>query len=340
MKMNTANQSRMGKQLSAYLVIILLVAPLLDLHSFLRAIPALLQAGIVLAIGIYLVKKLLTFPRWNDELQYVAQFVKAVIYLLLIIVVENFLTWTTSATDMHKYEYTPLQDNVEILTLWAFDKYPILKTIILGWKADMHFLLYAFVGLCLSVIWDQVPYSGFAMGARFMDVITWTHWLRTAAFMVTILPNPQPHCYRKNFPPVPDSVWEFIAIGFGKKRGSGCNDLVISGHGVVYAAVPLAITSFYRPADRRLRSIVSLLSWGAVAKLCLQEVVDKTHYSVDMLLAVACTALIWKWREHVYPATAILKHRRHGAKADPVPRTLIALTVGVLILVFVGVKGV
>ena len=337
---NTTLQARMGRNLSIYFVIILLVAPIVDLHSLLRAIPFSLQAGIILAIAVYFIRKLLTFPRWNDELQYCVPFVKAVIYLLVIIVIENFLTWATSASDLHKYEYTPLQDNVEIVTLWAFQKYPLIKTLILGWQADMHILLYAFVGLCLSVIWDQVPYSGFGMGARFMDVITWTHWLRTAAFMITVLPNPKPHCYYKNFPPVPSSVWEFIAIGFGKKRGSGCNDLVISGHGVVYAAVPLAITTFYRPADRRLRGIVSFLSWGAVTKLCLQEVVDKTHYSVDMLLAVACTALIWKWREEVYPATALVKQRRQGSKADPVPRTLIALTVGVLILVFVGVQGV
>jgi hypothetical protein len=340
MKISTAPQARMGRNLSFYFVIILLVAPLINLHSILGSTPSILQAAIVLGIGIYFVKKMLTFPRWNDELQYVGQFVKAVICLLIIIVVENFLTWATSASDLHKYEYTPLQDNVEIVTLWAFQKYPILKSIILGWRADMHFLLYAFVGLCLSVIWDQVPYSGFGMGARFMDVITWTHWLRTAAFMITVLPNPQPHCYHRNFPPVPSSIWEFTAIGFGKKRGSGCNDLVISGHGVVYAAVPLAITTFYRPADWRLRSVVSLLSWGAVTKLCIQEVVDKTHYSVDMLLAVACTALVWKWREGVYPASGMLKQRRQGSKADPVPRALIALTVGVLVLVFVGVKGV
>ena len=168
-----------------------------------------------------------------------------------------------------------------------------------------------------------------------MDCITLTHTLRTIAFMVTVLPNPQPNCYRRNFPPVPSSVLEFIGIGFSAKRGSGCNDLVISGHGVVYAVVPLAVQTFYRG-----HKLPTVLAWAAVFKLCLQEVVDKTHYSVDMLLAVACTALVWKWREGVYPTSAVWAKRKPGSKADPVPRALIALVVGVLCLVFVGVKGV
>ena len=46
--------------------------------------------------------------------------------------------------------------------------------------APPYRLLYSFLAMCLSVIWDQVPYSGFAMGARFMDTIAWwvIDWLR------------------------------------------------------------------------------------------------------------------------------------------------------------------
>ena len=160
--------------------------------------------------------------------------------------------------------------------------------------------------------------------------------------MVTVLPNPQPQCYQRNFPPVPSSVRDFIAVGYSSKRGSGCNDLVISGHGVVYAAVPLAIQTFY-PARWRGGGLATTAAWAAVVKLCIQEVVDKTHYSVDMLLAVVCTALVWSWREGMYPAGSAVwaKRKRGGAvSSDPVPKVLIALTVGVLLLVLVGVKGV
>lgn len=202
----------------------------------------------------------------------------------------------------------------------------------------MHWLLYSFVALCLSVMWDQVPYSGFGMGARFMDAIAWSHALRTIAFMITVLPNPQPGCYAANFPPVPDTLWGFLSVGFSAKRGSGCNDLVISGHGVVYAAVPLAFQTYYPQSLRR--GGTAAVAWVAVTKLCLQEVVDKTHYSVDMLLAVAVTVLVWHWRSALYPSTETWAKRKPNAVPDAVPRALIGLVVGVLVLVFVGVKGV
>ena len=116
------------------------------------------------------------------------------------------------------------------------------------------------------------------------------------------------------------------------------NDLVISGHGVVYAAVPLALGEFY-PAGGPLSP--AALAWAGVARLCVREVLDKTHYSVDMLLAVAVTALVWRARAGAMAgAAAPWRLRRRGAPADPVPRAAVALVGGVLVLVLVGVAGV
>jgi membrane-associated phospholipid phosphatase len=120
--------------------------------------------------------------------------------------------------------------------------------------------------------------------------------------MVTVLPNPQQHCYVRNFPPVPDSLSEYVAIGFGAKRGHGCNDLVISGHGVVYAVCALGIQTYCA------KRWCGFLAWLGVLKLCFQEVVDKTHYSVDMFLAVVVTALVWEWRKTVYDETGRKAH--------------------------------
>jgi hypothetical protein len=244
----------------------------------------------------------------------------------------------TSASDAKKYSYEPLQDNMEIALLWLFGKFPIMRSLVMGWRVDMHWLLYSFVTLCVSVAWDAVPYSGFGMASRFIDTIAWSHLIRTFAFMITVLPNPRKGCYVANFPPVPSSVWEFIQIGFGAKRGHGCNDLVISGHGVVYAVVPLAIQTFYPISIRH--SGPTLISWLAVVKLCLQETVDKTHYSVDMFLAVSIACLVWHWRRDVYDVNMMWKTRSHNEKRDPTPRALVALVIGVLCIVFLGVKGV
>ena len=58
-----------------------------------------------------------------------------------------------------------------------------------------------------------------------------------------------------------------------------------------------------------------------------------------MLLAVVLTALVWSWRASVYPAHETWHPRRPGAAADPVPRRLVALVVGTLLIVFIGVAG-
>jgi hypothetical protein len=227
---------------------------------------------------------------------------------------------------------------VEIGLLWMFQKSPLLKTIIMDWRVDMHWLLYAFVCLCISVAWDAIPYSGFGIASRFIDTIAWSHLIRTVAFMITVLPNPRRGCYQANFPPVPSSIWEFIQIGFGAKRGHGCNDLVISGHGVVYAAVPLAIQTFYPLPFNKFGATV--IAWAAVIKLCLQETVDKTHYSVDMFLAVVIAGLVWHWRRSLYDVTMTWRIRHRDSPTDPLPKALVGLVIGVLCIVFIGVKGV
>jgi len=316
-------------------VLILILALTPALAPFVRQLPLPLLLGLGCVPVIQL---LVRFKRWNDELVYFPRFLRSVVFLVAVVLVENFCTWATSASDSQKYEYTPLQDNVELLLLRSFDQYPVLRRMVVsGWSIDMHTLLAAFIALCLSPGYDAVPYSGFGMASRFMDTIAFTHLIRTVAFMITILPNPQTNCYRKNFPPVPETVSEYIAIGFGAKRGHGCNDLVISGHGAVYAACALAIATYSG------RQGCGWLAWLGVFKLCLKEVVDKTHYSVDMFLAVVVTPLVWVWRRHVYDAAdegVRWKERRRSSKKDPVPTWLVGSVVVVLLLVGVGTKGV
>lgn len=56
-------------------------------------LPTLVQILVIIYISIILVRKLLAFRRWNDELRYVGTFVKAVATLIAVVVLENFCTW-------------------------------------------------------------------------------------------------------------------------------------------------------------------------------------------------------------------------------------------------------
>jgi hypothetical protein len=86
-------EGRLGQGLEKLIFALLIGGPLLRIHDALHALPSPIQAALLLAIGAYLVHKLLTFPRWNDEMQHVGKFVRALAALLTVLLIENFCTW-------------------------------------------------------------------------------------------------------------------------------------------------------------------------------------------------------------------------------------------------------
>jgi hypothetical protein len=56
-------------------------------------------------------------------------------------------------------------------------------------------------------------------------------------------------------------------------------------------------------------------------------------------MQVLVTMLVWSWRSPVYPAEERLKARKPGSPPDPVPYALFAAVFGIVVVVFVGVRG-
>eukprot|EP00878_Enallax_costatus_P012058 GHUV01012590.1.p2 GENE.GHUV01012590.1~~GHUV01012590.1.p2 ORF type:complete len:216 (+),score=33.40 GHUV01012590.1:550-1197(+) len=176
-----------------------------------------------------------------------------------------------------------------------------------------------------STIW-QHPYSGFGVMSRFCLTICFSRILRTVSFMSTVLPSPRPGCYRRRFPPPPDTVWGMIKVGIKQLRGfGGCNDLVFSGHGAFWTLGPLTFQTYY---PNRLST--SLL-WIALIQTSIRDVIDKQHYSVDMFLAVVATWAVWDWLEWVYPPSQPLPPRPKEQPGDkPNPYVLAVVAFGLL----------
>jgi DNA mismatch repair protein MutS2 len=171
--------------------------------------------------------------------------------------------------------------------------------------------LVALIALAFAAVFDALPYSGFGVVTRFVACVAGARAIRTVAFLLTVLPNPRPGCFARRFPPVPDNVSDFLRIGFAKMRsGGGCNDLVLSGHAVIYTAVCCAYSEYYPGA-------ASKLLWLALLRSSIRGPLTAQHYSVDMFLAAAVTALTWRAVEGVYPAGASrLRPRERGAPPD------------------------
>ena len=101
---------------------------------------------------------------------------------------------------------------------------------------------------------------------------------------------------------------------------------------------PLMIRAYY-PTARGAQALL----WLALAQAAMRDVLERQHYSVDMLLAVVVTWAAWDWLEWVYPAggARALPRRQEGgpppARLHPAVFALIAFTIFVAgVIVFVG----
>lgn len=83
----------LGTGLAKVAWVALLIAPILDMHAGLHALPRLLQGGLAVSCGAFFIAKMIRFPRWNDELANIKKFLRAIAALLAVVVVENFCTW-------------------------------------------------------------------------------------------------------------------------------------------------------------------------------------------------------------------------------------------------------
>ena len=78
--------------------------------------------------------------------------------------------------------------------------------------------------------------------------------------------------------------------------------------------------------------LVVALLWLALAHASVHDVVQRQHYSVDMVLGVVVTWAVWTWLEGVYPpAASQLAPRLHGSQADR-PNAFVLALIGVALL--------
>eukprot|EP00775_Hariotina_reticulata_P013409 gene13409-13537_t len=326
-------KARCQPQLAWVVAIIFLLFPFLE--HYIQPPSLVWKLLLVASLGV-ISYKVLTFQRWSDEYPYLSRFLACFTAMVVELLWENIMVWIVSATDLRKYDDPPgLQDNGEIVLNYLAGKNILLNWFINGkWANIMHFLG-CVLCLAFSVAWNQHPFSGFGLMARFCLTICFSRIIRTASFMSTVLPSPRPGCYRRRFPPPPSTWWDIIWVGIRELRGfGGCNDLVFSGHGAFWTLAPLTFQSYYP------NRFSTALLWLGLIQTSIRDVIDKQHYSVDMILAVVVTWAVWDWLRWVYPESQPLAQRPEGAAADkPNPFVVGVVALGLLtaaVVVFVA----
>jgi hypothetical protein len=248
---------------------------------------------------------------WVNEVYPAMRMLAFALALVLLMLIENVCVALISNLDKNKYSYEGLQDNLRAWLEEGCASSDAFSSLFCGrfpgWNT-LHFGAWIILGVLGPVygkdkkmttttnttsIKKEGERSVFGIAGRTCATIALARAIRVLAFMSTVLPNPLPDCYRNRFkndgaPDVYEDGLHLIEFGLSRIRGGGgCNDLIFSGHGVIYMSAFLCIATHGV-------SIGSLIVFFAVFHRSCMEILDQTHYGVDMWLSIAVTALSWR----------------------------------------------
>jgi hypothetical protein len=144
---------------------------------------------------------------------------------------------------------------------------------------------------------------------------------RVSSFIFTVLPSPGTHCselpspgkFTDHFNPPEDAEDVFGRFSFD----NGCSDLIFSSHLMYALCLTLAMCSYTR------NFWVGVVTWSLCIALAFVIVMQRSHYTVDVIVALYTVPLTWIAFRHFFPwdisdYTAFWKDQpvvRYSAKA-------------------------
>jgi hypothetical protein len=92
-KKSLPSDSRFKPALGKAIYALLLGGPILNLHAILESLPSFIQLTLIGILTVFIFRILVRFKRWNDEIVHLKKFVRAVVTLIAVVLLENFCTW-------------------------------------------------------------------------------------------------------------------------------------------------------------------------------------------------------------------------------------------------------
>jgi hypothetical protein len=140
----------------------------------------------------------------------------------------------------------------------------------------------------------RLTYSPVSAGWRMLMVLTVSVLLRVTSFIVTLLPSPGRHCAQSPEGDFDPPTGAKGVLGDFNTDG-GCGDLIFSGH-MMYGLTAACVISSYLPYWW-VRSVV----WLMVFALGFVIVCQRSHYSIDVLVAWYTVPMVWITFRHFFP---------------------------------------
>ncbi|KAL4109936.1 hypothetical protein PRIC1_001629 [Phytophthora ramorum] len=138
--------------------------------------------------------------------------------------------------------------------------------------------------------------------SSFFRIATICYFLRMLSVSVTSLPGPAPHCRAGSPDYFPPKTWIDIVTRVGPIYGNynSCGDLIFSGH---MAYTNSAVLLYLRTLDRNFAGrTASEIRWACgmayLATLAALCIAGRKHYTVDVVLGLIISALVFFHFEH------------------------------------------
>lgn len=169
-----------------------------------------------------------------------------------------------------------------------------------AWLPEVFFAITFFGGfwVIFAPLFLPFPVLALQLSLRFLVTFLVLSYLRSLAYIVTILPAPADHCNPSDsdYDP-PEDAWDVVLF---MRPWSGCGDLVFSGHTILLGT---AIWFFYKYGRHVFSKglytawLTTILLTGIVTLLAI--ISAHHHYTVDVIAGVYIVP-IWLYLSYVF----------------------------------------
>jgi hypothetical protein len=211
--------------------------------------------------------------RVSYELQtYVLKSLRDLLFLAMEFFIENTMIQVISSVE---HDRTPLRDLAREFLIETNSS----RIAYIGYQLSIEELALIWVLFCFFN--GSKGLTVVQKGARCLAI---GRTLRMCIFSMTILPSPKPWC-----------LFTGPINPFEARVGGACNDLLYSGHVIIYTLTAIAFTILCRDYSRKiLRYGLPILVWFHIIQRIICTIIERHHYSIDMFLGCVVTLLIWE----------------------------------------------
>jgi PAP2 superfamily C-terminal len=155
----------------------------------------------------------------------------------------------------------------------------------------MYIVAAAAVLFLLVPVFVKLNYSAVNFIWRTFFVIAISIILRCLSFSVTLLPSPHSHCSKARAKP-PRSISD---IFFRFDSDESCGDLIFSGHTLHTLSIVIGMIDYSKS------TLIALLLLPVVFLMGIAIIAQRSHYTVDVVIALYTVPLVWSSLRHWFP---------------------------------------